>query len=165
MKPKFIDYYMNIADLTAKLSYAVRLKVGSVIVKDSKVLATGYNGMPSGWENICEVDEKTYDERDTHNSNDWELDNTTKLYTRLKTKPEVLHSEMNSLMKVAKSTESSEGATLFCTHAPCLDCAKAIYQAGISNVYYREQYRSNAGLNFLKQSDVHVHQYSNSIPS
>lgn len=140
MKKKFIDYYMSMADLTAKLSYALRLKVGSVIVRDNQVLATGYNGMPSGWENNCE----------------------NIIDGILKTKPEVLHAESNALMKVARSTESSEGATLFCTHAPCIDCAKLIYQAGINTVYYREQYRSDAGLNFLKQSEVNVHQYTDS---
>lgn len=163
MKPKFVDYYMSMADLTAKLSYAVRLKVGSVIVKDHQVLATGYNGMPSGWENNCETKEETYDERDTYYSKDWSYDAESKKYTRLKTKPEVLHAESNALMKVAKSTESSDGATLFCTHAPCIDCAKMIYQSGINTVYYRDQYRSDAGLIFLKQSGVNVHQYSNSI--
>lgn len=152
MKKKFIDYYMSMADLTAKLSYAVRLKVGSVIVRDNQVLATGYNGMPAGWENNCE--EKIY------KIDGWQVDDEG-CYD-LKTKSEVLHAESNALMKVARSTESSEGATLFCTHAPCIDCAKLIYQAGIKTVYYREQYRSDAGLDFLKQSDVNVHQYSDS---
>jgi dCMP deaminase len=77
----------------------------------------------------------------------------------LKTKPEVLHSEMNALMKVARSTESSEGATLFCTHAPCIDCAKAIYQAGINSVYFRNHYRDDSGLNFLEKSGVSVTHY------
>ena len=144
MKPKFIDYYMKIAEITAGLSYAVRLKVGAVIVKENKILATGYNGMPSGWENICETE--TYDEDGFH--------------ITLKTKPEVLHAEMNSLMKVATSTESSLGATLFCTHSPCLDCAKAIYQAGIKEVFYKNDYRSNDGINFLKLCDVNVQQYN-----
>jgi dCMP deaminase len=82
---------------------------------------------------------------------------------RLKTKPEVLHAESNALMKVARSTESSEGATLFCTHAPCIDCAKLIYQAGISSVYYREQYRDTSGVEFLKQGDINVHKHSDSL--
>jgi dCMP deaminase len=137
MKPKFIDYYMKIAEVTASLSYAKRLQVGAVIVKDNQILATGYNGMPSGWENVCEH----------------EVD------SELKTKPEVLHAEMNSLMKVAKSNESTDGATLFCTHAPCLDCAKASYQAGIKELIYKNDYRSTDGINFLKLCGVNVQKY------
>lgn len=142
MKPKFIDYYMKIAEVTSGLSYAKRLQVGAVIVKDNQILATGYNGMPSGWENVCETVEP---------------DGSTK------TKPEVLHAETNAIAKVAQSTESSNGATLFCTHAPCIECAKLIYQSGITTVYYRDEYRNDAGLNFLKLSGVNVHQYTYSI--
>lgn len=141
MKPKFIDYYMKIAEVTSGLSYAKRLQVGAVIVKNNQILATGYNGMPSGWENVCEHE----------------------VEGQLQTKPEVLHAESNSLMKVAQSTESSQGSTLFCTHAPCIECAKLIYQSGISTVYYRDEYRSDAGLKFLRLSGVDVHQHSNSI--
>lgn len=142
MKKKFIDYFMNIADLTSKLSYAKRLQVGAVIVKGNQIIGTGYNGMPTGWENTCE-----------HTLED----NT------LKTKPEVLHAESNAIAKVAKSTESSEGATLFCTHAPCIECAKLIYQSGISTVYFKEHYRDDSGLKFLSQGNVNVHQYNNSL--
>ena len=142
MKPKFIDYFMGIADLTSKLSYAKRLHVGAVIVKGNQIIGTGYNGMPTGWENNCELT----------------LEDGT-----LKTKPEVLHAESNAIAKVSRSTESSEGATLFCTHAPCIDCAKLIYQAGISTVYYREQYRDDSGLKFLSQVNINVHQYTNKI--
>jgi dCMP deaminase len=142
MKPKFIDYFMGIADLTSKLSYAKRLHVGAVIVKGNQIIGTGYNGMPTGWENNCELT----------------LEDGT-----LKTKPEVLHAESNAIAKVSRSTESSEGATLFCTHAPCIDCAKLIYQAGISTVYYRDQYRDDSGLKFLSQGNVNVHQYFNKV--
>jgi dCMP deaminase len=141
MKPKFIDYYMKIAEVTSGLSYAKRLQVGAVIVKDNQILATGYNGMPSGWENVCEHE----------------------VECELKTKPEVLHAETNAIAKVSQSTESSLGSTLFCTHAPCIECAKLIYQSGISTVYYRDEYRSDAGLKFLRLSGVDVHQHSNSI--
>ena len=147
MKPKFIDYYMKIADVTAGLSYAKRLHVGAVIVRDNQILATGYNGMPSGWENVCETE--TYDADGFH--------------ITLKTKPEVLHAETNAIAKVAQSTESSAGSTLFCTHAPCIECAKLIYQSGIKTVYYKDEYRSDAGLNFLKLSGVNVHQHTDSI--
>lgn len=143
MKPKFIDYYMKIAEITAGLSYAVRLKVGAVIVKENKILATGYNGMPSGWENVCETE--TYDEDGFH--------------ITLKTKPEVLHAETNAIAKVSQSTESSAGSTLFCTHAPCIECAKLIYQSGITTLYYKHQYRDDNGIKFLRLSGVDVHQY------
>jgi dCMP deaminase len=139
MKPKFIDYFMRVAELTATLSYAKRLQVGAVIVKGNQTIGTGYNGMPTDWENTCES----------------VLEDGT-----LKTKPEVLHAESNALAKVARSTVSSENATLFCTHAPCIDCAKLIYQAGIETVYYKETYRSEDGLNFLRKSGINVHQYT-----
>jgi len=142
MKPKFIDYYMKIADVTSTLSYAKRLQVGAVIVKDNQILATGYNGMPSGWENICEISDEQ---------------------GLLKTKPEVLHAETNAIAKVAQSTESSQGSTLFCTHAPCIECAKLIYQSGITTLYYKEQYRDDSGVNFLKLSGVNVHRHNNSL--
>lgn len=175
MKKKFIDYFMGIADLTGKLSYAKRLQVGAVIVKGNQIIGTGYNGMPAGWENNCELIEfMPFDaggwldpteiwHQWPHEGKFW-IDGVEcdKRY-RLKTRPEVLHAESNALMKVARSTESSEGATLFCTHAPCIDCAKLIYQAGISSVYYREQYRDTSGLDFLKQGDIHVHKHSDSI--
>lgn len=146
MKKKFIDYFMSIAELTSKLSYAKRLQVGAVIVKGNQIIGSGYNGMPTGWENTCEHTVKDAMGNDTQ-----------------KTKPEVLHAESNALMKVARSTESCEGAILFCTHAPCIDCAKLIYQAGISTVYYKEKYRDDTGLRFLVQGNVNVHQHPDSI--
>ena len=82
---------------------------------------------------------------------------------RLKTKPEVLHAESNAIAKVSRSTESSESATMFCTHAPCIECAKLIYQSGINTLYYRNQYRDDSGLDFLKQGGVNVHQHTDSI--
>lgn len=143
---------MNIADLTANLSYAKRLQVGAVIVKGNKVLATGYNGMPTGWENVCEYEEEVLNSE--FGKGTW-----LEKIGQLKTKPEVLHAETNAIAKVAQSTESSEGSTMFCTHAPCIDCAKLIYQSGIQTLYYKEQYRSEDGLKFLIQGGVHVHQY------
>jgi dCMP deaminase len=156
MKPKFIDYYMKIAEVTSTLSYAKRLQVGAVIVKDNQILATGYNGMPSGWENVCEYEEEKL-------VSDIENGTSLKKTGELKTKPEVLHAESNALMKVAQSTESSKDSTLFCTHAPCIECAKLIYQSGISTVYYKEEYRSDQGLKFLRLSGVNVNKHSNSI--
>ena len=137
MKKKFIDYFMLMAELTATLSYAKRLQVGALIVKGSRIVGTGYNGMPTDWENNCE----------------YEVENV------LTTKPEVLHAETNAIAKVAQSTESSEGSTMFCTHAPCLDCAKLIYQSGISTLYFKNEYRDDAGLKFLKLGGVNVHHH------
>jgi dCMP deaminase len=148
MKNKFIKYYMDVAQLTSTLSYATRLQVGAVIVKGHKILATGYNGMPAGWDNNCE-DEIGHVLDDANNI----------VETRLKTKQEVLHAESNALMKVASSTESSENSTMFCTHAPCIHCAKLIYQSGINSLYYRNTYRDTAGLEFLEKSGVSVTQY------
>jgi len=145
MKQKFVDYYMKVAELTSTLSYAKRLQVGSVIVKGNKILATGYNGMPSGWDNTCETTEIV------------ELDE--KFIKQLVTKQEVLHSETNAIAKVSASTESSEGATMFCTHAPCINCAKLIYQSGINSLYYRDTYRDTAGITFLESSGVSVIKY------
>lgn len=157
---KFVEYYMGLADNTAKLSSAKRLQVGCVIVRDQHILATGYNGTPTGWDNNCEDLEITYDERDTHSSGDWKYDEQIKQWTRLKTRSEVLHAESNGLMKIARSTESSFGATLFSTHAPCMECSKLIYQAGIRKVYYRDAYRSTEGIDFLTKGGIEVEQYT-----
>jgi dCMP deaminase len=137
LKKKFIDYFMQMAELTATLSYAKRLQVGALIVKGNRIVGTGYNGMPTDWENDCEI----------------EVDG------ELKTKQEVLHAETNAIAKVAQSTESSEGSTMFCTHAPCVDCAKLIYQSGIATLYFKHEYRDDAGLKFLKLSGVNVHNH------
>ena len=141
LKQKFINYLSNIASITSKLSYAKKLKVGCVIVKDNRILSVGYNGTPSGWDNECE---------EVVPPNEW-VD-----YEQLKTKPEVLHAEANALMKLCSSTESSKDADLFITHAPCMHCAKLIYQAGIKNVYYINEYRSDEGIVFLEKSGVQV---------
>lgn len=140
MKQKFIDLYMEMAESVSKLSRARRLQVGAVVVKDNRVISFGYNGTPSGWDNNCEL------------VND---DGT------LSTKKEVIHAEMNAIAKLAKSTESGEGAEMFITHAPCMECAKLIFQSGISRVYYRNKYRSVEGVNFLKTSQVTVTELTN----
>ena len=139
MKKKFIEYYIDIAKRTAELSHARRLHVGAIVVKDDRIISIGYNGMPAGWDNNCE--DKVWDK-----TGDYEL----------KTKPEVLHAETNSIAKLARSTESGADATMFITHAPCLDCAKLIFQSGIRNVFYSEDYRSDAGIQFLTKSNVDV---------
>lgn len=157
MKQKYIDAHMKAAEVYSSLSTAKRLQVGCVAVKNDTIIGIGYNGMPSGWTNECEEEITTYDERDTYyERNEWRYDDNSKKYSRLKTKPEVLHAEMNCISKIARSTNSSEGASLFVTHAPCLDCAKFIYQAGINSVYYRNTYRSEDGINFLNKCGINV---------
>lgn len=149
MKQKFIEAFMNAAEVFAALSSARRLHVGAIIVKDNRIISIGYNGMPSGWDNDCEdlvvyrkeIEPGIFNNELTH---EW------------KTKPEVLHAETNCIAKLAKSTESGDGATMFITHAPCLDCAKLIYQSGIKSVYYRNTYRNIDGLDFLNKCNIEV---------
>ena len=144
MKQKFVDAYMKTAEVFAGLSSARRLHVGAIVVKDDRIISIGYNGMPSGWDNNCEdIISDVWEEPDLHN---------------LKTKPEVLHAETNAIAKLAKSTESGLGATMFITHAPCLDCAKLIYQSGIGSVLYRNSYRDTSGVTFLEKSGIQVTQ-------
>lgn len=149
MKEKFIDAYMKTAEVFAELSSARRLHVGAIVVKDDRIISIGYNGMPSGWDNNCEYEEEVL--QSEFGKGSW-LEKTG----QLKTRPEVLHAETNAIAKLAKSTESGDGATLFVTHAPCLDCAKLVYQTGINSVYYRNSYRSQEGLAFLEKAGVKV---------
>lgn len=145
MKLKHIRAHMKSAFNYAECSTAVRLQVGCVIVKDDRIISIGYNGMPSGWDNCCE---------------------TTTLWDKgvqlaspvLITKPEVLHAESNAIAKLARSSESGEGAVAFITHAPCLDCAKLLYQSGIFEVYYSHSYRLTDGIDFLKHCKIKVQQ-------
>jgi dCMP deaminase len=131
---------MSVATLTADLSYAERLKVGSVIVKNKRILSIGYNGMPAGWDNCCEA--PVY-------SGDIKLKETV-------TRPEVIHAEANAILKLAASNESSVDAIMFITHAPCMSCAKLIYQSGIKQVIYKYSYRDRSGINFLKEAGVNI---------
>ena len=142
MKQKFVDAHMDAAEVYSRLSTAKRLQVGCVVVKDNTIIGIGYNGMPSGWDNNCE--EEIIVEEDE------------KFIRGLKTKPEVLHAETNALAKIAKSTNSSGGASMFITHAPCIDCAKLVYQSGINSVYYRNSYKNTDGLDFLKKCNIDV---------
>ena len=149
MKEKFRNAYMKVAETFAELSSARRLHVGAIIVKDDRIISIGYNGMPSGWDNDCE-DLVVYRKEiqpgvfSNEHGHEW------------KTKPEVLHAETNAIAKLAKSTESGDGALMFITHSPCLDCAKLIYQSGIKSVYYRNVYRSDDGIKFLEKCNVSV---------
>jgi dCMP deaminase len=163
MKEKYIKAHMKAASVYAELSTAKRLQVGCVIVKDNTIIGIGYNGMPSGWDNNCEEVEYILKE-ECQETDKWMTHNgyteTAHGWTRLKSKPEVLHAESNCLAKVSRSTNSSDGAIMFITHAPCLECAKMIYQSGIKEVYYKNAYRSENGINFLKKCDVKVVQYN-----
>jgi len=143
VKRKFIQAYMDVAERFAQLSHANRAKVGAIIVKDNRVISIGYNGMPSGWPNDCEFQ--------IHHH---ELGTTTSVSNK-----EVLHAEANAIAKVAKSNESCDNAAIFCTHEPCMECAKLILQCGISSVYYRHPHDSKnygSGIEFLNKSNIYV---------
>jgi dCMP deaminase len=158
MKQKLIDAYMKTAETFAELSHARRLHVGAIVVKDDRIISIGYNGMPSGWDNNCEDTVFVLDKEVMGtNMNSLGYTQTDKgNWTKLKSKPEVLHAETNAIAKLAKSNESGLGATMFITHAPCLDCAKLIYQSGISSVLYRNAYRDTSGVEFLTKSGIEV---------
>ncbi len=128
---KFDDRYLEMAAIWAKNSYCKRRRVGALIVKDNMIISDGYNGTPSGFENICE------DETGA-------------------TKPYVLHAEANAISKVAKSGNSSEGATLYVTASPCIECSKLIIQAGIKRVVYRDEYRLTDGVDLLRRAGIEV---------
>ena len=145
MKNKFKLAYMDVAQRFAQLSHSNKLKVGSIIVKDNRIISIGYNGMPSGWDNECELPEVVEDKYEPI------------IYYR--SKKEVLHAESNAIAKVAKSNESCDNASIFCTHEPCMECAKLILQSGITSVYYRHEYDSlnyGSGINFLLNSNIYV---------
>jgi dCMP deaminase len=146
MKQKLIDAYMKTAETFAELSHARRLHVGAIVVKDDRIISIGYNGMPAGWDNNCEEEVVVA-----------VVDGVPQREIKeLKTRPEVLHAETNAIAKLAKSNESGLGATMFITHAPCLDCAKLIYQSGIGSVLYRNAYRDTSGVEFLTKSGIEV---------
>ena len=123
--------YIRMASIWAENSYCTRRQVGALIVKHQRIISDGYNGTPSGFENICEDDNNV-------------------------TKPYVLHAEANAITKIARSNNSSEGATLYVTASPCIECAKLIIQAGIKRVVYSEKYRLEDGLELLKRAGIEV---------
>ena len=128
-KIKYDQAYLRIATEWGKLSYCKRKQVGAIIVRDRMIISDGYNGTPSGFENCCEDEE-----------------NLTKWY--------VLHAEANAILKVARSTQSCEGATLYITLSPCKDCSKLIHQSGIKRVVYLEEYKDTSGVDFLRKAGV-----------
>ena len=138
MKEKFIEAHLKVAREYGKLSTATRLKVGCIIVKDDRIISIGYNGMPSGGSNVCEEDGKS--------------------------KPEVLHAEANAITKLAKSTESGQDAYMFCTYAPCVDCAKLILQSGIKEFHYEDSYKNEDGIDLLKEySNVDIFKHEREL--
>ena len=168
MKEKFKKAYMDTAYRFAELSPSQRLHVGAIVVKDDRIISIGYNGMPVGWDNECE-----YREYMSGDAGGWldpgEIEERWPIFEydpsvhsnrryRLVTKDEVLHAESNAIAKLAKSSESGLGATLFVTHSPCIHCAKLIHQSGINRVFYSENYRDDAGLTFLSKSGIVVEQ-------
>jgi len=139
VKQKHIDMYLNMAEVAANASTAVKLKVGSVAVKDHRILSVGYNGTPPGMDNVCEVEHS-----------DWEGHET------LVTKREVIHAEMNLIYKMARDGQSGKDADLFITHSPCFECAKAIMSVGFKKVWYRRQYRDEYPIKFLTDNGIEV---------
>jgi len=141
--PKKIDYaHMKAAQGYAELSSARRLQVGAIVTKDDRVISIGYNGTPAGWDNNCE----------------FEFVHPQTKISELVTKKEVIHAESNAIGKLARSSESGDGATMYITHAPCFDCAKLIHVAGINKVFYHVPYRSTDGIDFLKKCKIEVEQ-------
>ena len=131
MDEKFDKRYMRMATIWAENSYCERRKVGALVVKNQMIISDGYNGTPAGFENVCE---------DANNV----------------TKPYVLHAEANAITKIARSNNNSEGATLYVTASPCIECAKLIIQAGIKRVVYSEKYRLEDGLDLLRRANIEV---------
>jgi dCMP deaminase len=166
MKPKFRLLYSIMAQEVAKMSHARRLQVGAVIVKNDRVISMGYNGMPAGWDNDCELREYMSGDAGGWLSpveimENWPYQEDGTAFQlerryRLKTRPEVLHAESNAIAKLAKSNDSGDGADIFVTHAPCMECSKLIFQSGIRRVYFGQDYRDDSGIKFLKQSGVEV---------
>lgn len=169
MKQKFINLYMDWAQRVAELSHAQRLHVGAVIVKDDSVISYGYNGMPAGWDNTCEdkvwdsgaggwISPEEFDAQYPYT--EYNEDGDESYRYGLKTKPEVLHAESNAIAKLARSTASGQGAEIFITHAPCIECAKLIFQSGIRRVYFGEHYRDQSGVEFLNKSGIEtIHEH------
>ena len=157
--------YIRMANMWGSLSKARRKKVGCLIVKDGGIISDGYNGTPSGFNNECEILESP------SSSGGWDVDSLLSAdnfnINKIITKPEVLHAETNAITKLAKSTQSSLGATMYITISPCVDCAKLIIQAGIERVVYKEVYRDLLGVELLEKAFIEVsalnYNYENKI--
>lgn len=157
---KYQQLFMDIAIRVSEMSYSDRLKVGSIIEKDGRIISIGWNGTPAGWDNCCEdreympvnCDFLTFSEI----NETWPYIDSTGCRYKLVTKPECLHAERNAIDKLAKSHESGLGSTMYCTHSPCLECSKSILGAGISTVIYKTDYRTTDGINFLLKSNIKI---------
>jgi dCMP deaminase len=136
MNLKHLTMYMEMARVAAKQSYANRLKVGALAVKDHRILSVGYNGTPSNRDNECEGADG-------------------------KTKPDVIHAEMNLIYKMARDGQAAQGADLFITHSPCFECAKAILTVGFKKVWFGAEYRDSSGVDFLKHNGVEIEKLGN----
>jgi dCMP deaminase len=166
MKEKFKQAFMDTARRFAELSPAKRMHVGAIVVKDDRIISIGYNGMPVGWDNECEYKEymnaakagfmSDAEAKEKFPFEEYVTEFQALRRYRLVTKDEVLHAESNAIAKLAKSNESGLGAALFVTHSPCIHCAKLVLQSGIGSVYYNEDYRDSAGLQFLEKSGISV---------
>ena len=166
---RYDSLYMDIAKRCAEMSYAVRAKVGCVLVRNGRILSQGWNGTPAGMSNTCE-----YKEYEEYFKPQWEdlhqaeiesiypyIDDAGRYY--LKTKPEVSHAEENALLKLTRSSETSEGATAYVTLQPCINCSKLLYNAGIVRVVYGEQYRDQSGVLLLGSMRVETVYFNSSI--
>lgn len=162
MNKRLTDFFMNIAHQCATMSRATRAKVGCLVVKNNNIISFSWNGTPAGWDNECEYKDYVQD-----NSNWRSFEELALAYPyfddigryRLTTKPEVMHAERNALDKITKSHENSDGATLFVTLSPCIECAKSIYTTGIKKVVYGEKYRNTDGLDYLTKAGVEIEQW------
>ena len=139
MNERHAEMYMKMAETAAETSYAKKLKVGAIAVKDHRILSVGYNGTPPGMDNNCEVEHS-----------DWVG------HESLVTKREVIHAEMNLVFKMARDGQSGKGADLFITHSPCFECSKAILSVGFSRVWFRNHYRDNSGVTLLENNNIEV---------
>jgi dCMP deaminase len=163
VKQKFKLAFMDTAERFAQLSSAKRAQVGAIIVKGNRIISIGYNGMPSGWDNNCEEEIRWNDV--PHMREEYKKQGATfhesphgSTWSKFKTKPEVLHAETNAIAKVAQSNDNCKDATLFCTHEPCIECAKLIYQSGITTLIFKHQYNAAKGYggDFLVKSGINV---------
>ena len=151
--------YLRMARIWSENSYAIRRQVGCLIVKDRTIISDGYNGTPSGFENICEDIVGCKKPNSPYCSRGPECFNCE--FVKLKTKPYVLHAEANAISKLAKSLNNSEGATLYVTDEPCLECSKMIIQAGIKRVVFWRDYHSHDGVQLLLRAGIKIDQISN----
>lgn len=159
MKQQELDkQYLRIAKIWSNNSYAIRRKVGAIVVKDNMIISDGYNGTPSGFENVCEDIRNIELFLDDEEAMRQKLIDYKNKGADLITRPHVLHAEANAISKLARSNNNSIGAALYVTHEPCLECSKLIIQSGISRVVYHHEYRIHDGIELLQKAGVEVEQ-------